>query len=113
MKNLLYLLIPAQDGPYGGNACDRVLILRILEVRDSQDTGPQYFLGLSDAIAELSNPLPGTVQAIYRAKDNILQISWVEDRIGAGQVRCDVRFQVKEAWSRDDFPPIQPVGLGR
>lgn len=111
MPNLLCLYVPEQDCLYGGNPCDRTLILRILEVRDSQITGPVFYLGLSDAIAEEANPIPGTVQATYWTKDNTLRISWIDDASPrmSGRLACDIRLSATQAWSMSEFPKIENV----
>lgn len=54
--DLLYLFVPEQDGPFGGNASDRTLILRILECRDSQHTAIARFI-LPPAADSLSQRL--------------------------------------------------------
>lgn len=113
MSQLLYLKIPAQDGPFGGNANDRILILRILEVHEISGECLEYHLGLADAIAETANPVLGSVQAIFRVSDRTLRISWVswvEDRtaVMSGMIRADATYQVSEAWCVERFPIMKP-----
>jgi len=116
MSNLIYLYVPEQDCLHGGNSCDRSLILQVLEVRDSQVTGPVLYLGLSDAIAEESRPVPGTMQATYWPKDKTLRVSWIDD---SGYISphedqrlcCDIRLAVTKAWSVKEFPEIESFGL--